>query len=263
MTSLKKLKSFNYDKVTNERCPDSEGVLSLEGRANLETVSRRPAPKHGHFTAICSLLVILILLGLSIVGVAVVAMASYSKANSLQDQDTHLSSSLGVVYTRWGGASCHSNDTVMLYSGLMGGTRLPDIAGGSSHLCLPSEPQYPHDSMSNTLTNYDFVTVSSYKSSTTDSVPCAVCAVVSHTQSLMIPAMTSCPKGWALGYHGYLMSGSARRTAEFVCVDHDELPDSVDVMEVGLLSYVKALCTSLPCPPYNQQKRLNCVVCIK
>ncbi len=258
MASLKKANNFNYNKVTNELSAlDSEEVKSLQN-TNIQTVNHRPGPKYGQFTAICSLLVILVLLGLSVVGVAAIAVASYSKVRILQEQNTQLSASLGVVYTQWGGTGCNNNNTDVLYSGMMGGTGLSDTNGGSSHLCLSSDPQYDQHPSSNIL-EFDFVSVSSYESSSTDSVSCSVCSVPSHTQLLTISGKTSCPEGWALGYSGYLMSGRVHRT-EFVCVDHEGVTGSLGV---DVLSYVKILCDNLSCPPYHQDRRLNCAVCTK
>ena len=271
MATLKKMSGFDYNKIYSECSPSSEEVESLSGTINRETIRRRPEPKHGHFTAVCSLLVILVLLGLSIAGVAAIAMSSWSELSNLRQQNeniTLLLNSRGVVYTRWGSISCLSNNTVTLYSGLMGGTRSSDIDGGSTFLCLPSDPEYVSDSRTNTLSgsfSFSLVSALRYKSPSTDVVSCAICSVLSHAQVITIPARTSCPEGWTMEYYGYIMSASSHRT-EFVCVDHnqDTVPGEHDVMMAATaLYYVKAHCGSLPCPPYDQERRLSCVVCTK
>ena len=268
MATLKKMSGFDYNKVSNECSPNSEEVEPLSS-TDRETITRRPEPKHGHFTAVCSLLVILVLLGLSIVGVAAIAMSSWSELNNLRQQNeniTPLLNSRGVVYTRWGSINCLSNNTVTLYSGLMGGTRSSDINGGSSFLCLPSYPEYASESRTNLLSgNFSLLSVLRYTSPVTDIVFCAACSVLSHTQVVMIPARTSCPEGWTIEYYGYIMTASSHRT-EFVCVDHnqDTVPSEHGVMMAATeLYYVKAHCDGLPCPPYDQERRLNCIVCTK
>ena len=56
-----------------------------------------------------------------------------------------------------------------------------------------------------------------------------------------------------------------RRASTFECVDKDQ--ESVPGSEVGtlgaLLHHVEANCNGMPCPPYDSQKELTCVVCTK
>ena len=53
----------------------------------------------------------------------------------------------------------------------------------------------------------------------------------------------------------------------FECVDKDQesLPGGGTTSTDGVLFFhVEADCnTGLPCPPYNNEKKLNCVVCTK
>jgi len=52
----------------------------------------------------------------------------------------------------------------------------------------------------------------------------------------------------------------------FVCVDEDQesMPGSEGNQDGALFHHVEAGCgTSLPCPPYDKNKEVNCVVCTK
>jgi len=82
----------------------------------------------------------------------------------------------------------------------------------------------------------------------------------------MIPAKTSCPSGWQKQYAGYLMisyRGHARAT--FTCIDQnaEAIPGQAARTRGALLYHVEASCNGMPCPPYNSQKELTCVVCAK
>ena len=57
-----------------------------------------------------------------------------------------------------------------------------------------------------------------------------------------------------------------RGRSMFQCVDEDQesLPGSHAIILGALFHHVEADCnTGLPCPPYNTEKELNCVVCTK
>ena len=103
-------------------------------------------------------------------------------------------------------------------------------------------------------------------------VPCAVCYVSTRLTVLMIPANSSCPPNWIREYYGYLMTewkgvyNNIRGRTMFECVDKDQesLPGSHANTNGVLFYHVEADCNSgLPCPPYNNHKELNCVVCTK
>ena len=85
----------------------------------------------------------------------------------------------------------------------------------------------------------------------------------------MIPARTSCPTGWTREYYGYLMSqpslwpNHGRTTFECVDKDQDSLSGSHANTDGVVFYHVEANCNGLPCPPYNNYKELNCVVCTK
>ena len=84
---------------------------------------------------------------------------------------------------------------------------------------------------------------------------------------IMIPAKTTCPSGWTREYYGYLMAEyyNNRRTM-YECVDKDmeSVPGTHNHHDGGHFFHVEARCTNdVACPPYNDFKELNCVVCSK
>ena len=98
--------------------------------------------------------------------------------------------------------------------------------------------------------------------------PCAVCYVSTRPTVVMIPARASCPPTWTREYYGYLMSerySNYRSTFECVDEDQESLPDSASNYGRSLFYHVEASCDTdqLPCPPYDQNNELNCVVCTK
>ena len=96
--------------------------------------------------------------------------------------------------------------------------------------------------------------------------PCAVCFASTQASSMMIPARTSCPTSWRREYYGYLMSAhpSDRRTM-YECVDisMEGIPGSIANTDGAKFLHVEADCNGMPCPPYNNYKELNCVVCTR
>lgn len=173
----------------------------------------------------------------------------------------------GVIYSRWGKSTCPTTEgTVLVYSGRVGGS-LAGRGGASNYLCMPSDPDYalasrPGEQGHNYVYGTEYQKQIGGRSNT--NVPCAVCHVKKHTSVLMIPAKTTCPKGWQREYYGYLMSGNDnfQRTV-YECVDKDlETIQNSEANERGATFYhVEANCSGLKCPPYNSRKELNCVVC--
>lgn len=173
----------------------------------------------------------------------------------------------GVIYSRWGKSTCPTTEgTVLVYSGRVGGS-LAGRGGASNYLCMPSDPDYalasrPGEQGHNYVYGTEYQKQIGGRSNT--NVPCAVCHVKKHTSVLMIPAKTTCPKGWQREYYGYLMSGNDNfeRTV-YECVDKDlETIQNSEANERGATFYhVEANCSGLKCPPYNSRKELNCVVC--
>ena len=184
----------------------------------------------------------------------------------------------GATYTRWGKSSCPQvGGTELLYSGITGATEHNHRGGAANHLCMPRGPEFPPE-YSTTLTyrdgaqGYSLVRGTEYEHSMQGShdhnVPCAVCYVSTRPTVVMIPARASCPPTWTREYYGYLMSAHKdHHRTMFECVDEDleSLPDSVRDTNGERLYHVEASCDpgQLPCPPYDQNNELNCVVCTK
>ena len=82
----------------------------------------------------------------------------------------------------------------------------------------------------------------------------------------MIPAKMSCPPGWQREYYGYLMGSNSIHNyrAAFMCVDREPeyVPDQYGDSSHSFDAVpVEAICDSLACPPYDQEKEVTCVVC--
>ena len=178
----------------------------------------------------------------------------------------------GAIYTRWGKSSCPQIEgTALVYSGITGGSWFGHTGGGANHLCMPKDPENVLSYGNGEKHWAAFVYGTEYEhplQGTHDhGVPCAVCYVTTRSTVLMIPAKASCPTNYTKEYNGYLMADHhGHKRTMFVCVDGDQesLPGSVGNQEGALLYHVEARCgTSLPCPPYDTKKELNCVVCTK
>ena len=175
-----------------------------------------------------------------------------------------------MVYTRWGNSGCPNiAGTELVYTGRAGGSFFDQRGGGANYLCLPMDPEYNLTSTAGVQgdspvwgAEYQDPVVGAHQ----DDVPCAVCHVTTRETVLMIPAKASCPTSWTEEYDGYLMSerDTTRRTM-FVCVDREQesIPGTGANTNGALFYHTEAHCTSLPCPPYNNNQELNCVVCTK
>ena len=136
----------------------------------------------------------------------------------------------GVVYTRWGNATCPSTTgTQLLYAGRAAGSLYTEQGGGANYLCLPEQPQYStytagtQDARAHLYgaekvgegANGPFDFVSNH------SVPCAVCYTLTWRIVVMIPAQYTCPQSWTREYYGYLMANrnNYHRTM-YECIDH-------------------------------------------
>jgi hypothetical protein len=139
---------------------------------------------------------------------------------------------------------------------------------------MPANPEYTLNYRSG-VTGYAHIHKVEYeiplRGGHNHNVPCAVCHVSTRPAVLMIPARTSCPSTWTREYYGYIMTsyrGTGRGRLMFECIDEDQetLTGSTDAdVNGGVLHHVEADCgaAGLSCPPYNQEKEINCVVCTK
>ena len=174
-----------------------------------------------------------------------------------------------MVYTRWGKATCRSGAD-LVYAGIMGGSRYSHAGGGTTRLCMPYDPEYTLPYV-NGVQSYSPLYQVEYQNtirSRSHDIPCAVCLVTTKELVLMIPAKTSCPLSWTREYYGYLMSErvhSDHHRSTFECVDKDldSVVGSSRHQSHALFGHVEAVCNALPCPPYNNYKEVNCVVCTK
>ncbi len=159
----------------------------------------------------------------------------------------------------------------MVYSGIAGRSHSRHAGGGSNYLCMPKDPQYKSSlSYRSQVDHHSEIHGVEYEvplqGNHNHNTPCAVCHVSTRSALLLIPAKYSCPDYWTMEYYGYLMSEQKiHKRTHFVCVDHgiEGLACSHADTHGSLLYHVEATCNGLPCPPYNTNKELNCVVCTK
>ena len=176
-----------------------------------------------------------------------------------------------VTYTRWGKSSCPDiAGTELVYTGRAGGANSISESGGPVNFqCMPLDPEYTLPVRAGVLGHayiYDAEYILPLQSGHRENVPCAVCYVSTREAILMIPAKTRCPTSWTREYYGYLMAeAKGRRGSTIECVDEDQesVPGSSASTSVALLHHVEVSCTGIPCPPYDPEKELTCVVCTK
>ena len=175
----------------------------------------------------------------------------------------------GCTYVRWGKSTCRSG-AQLLYAGRAGGS-YAGYSGGSNYVCMPNAPEYtlPY---SPDVQGHSYMYGVEYEGNTVPNkvnrnAVCALCYLSDEETSVMMPAKTSCPSGWTREYYGYLMAEStnSKHRTEFVCVDKDlePVPGSQNHINAGHFYHVEGHCNGVPCPPYNNYKELNCVVCSK
>ena len=180
----------------------------------------------------------------------------------------------GVVYTRWGRTTCPDTPgTELLYAGRAAGTHYNYQGGGANYLCLPHIPEYldyqSGDYSHSYLYGTEYHMAGSNGPLSSDffnhNAPCAVC-YATRAAVLALPAIISCPATWTREYYGYLITSfrNHHRTT-FECLDKDpeSIPGSAGNADGVLFHMVEATCTGIPCPPYDTQKELTCVVCTK
>ena len=186
----------------------------------------------------------------------------------------------GVVYTRWGKTTCPSTSgTQLLYAGRAAGSWYGQNGGGANYLCLPENPQYSsytagvqsgraylYGAVYKTGAGY---ANSPFRSFHDHNVPCAVCYTSTRQTVVMIPARRTCPSSWNKEYYGYLMterSHPVHHRSTFECVDRSpqSVPGSIRSTDGALFYHVEVKCNhGIPCPPYDTQRELTCVVCTK
>ena len=165
---------------------------------------------------------------------------------------------------------------VPFIQGIAGGRHYSHHGSGSNILCLPHNPEptpsgYPQAFQTSDAfgslygSEYQF----SYRNiAIDDDVPCASCLLTHASSVIMIPAKTTCPSGWTVQYNGVLTSGTNwdnHYGTEYLCVDGNPeyMTEGARMKDYnGNLFYpVRAVCGSLPCPPYTNHQLVSCVVC--
>ncbi|XP_033746950.1 uncharacterized protein LOC117332174 [Pecten maximus] len=183
----------------------------------------------------------------------------------------------GSTFVRWGRTDCPANLTELVYSGYAGGSWFDHSGAAANPLCLPSDPEWLHttivpDDYTGRIYGAEYQSLNAHTlfgpKSHDEEVPCAVCRSTSFVSSVMIPARTTCYSGWTKAYGGSLSSGyyALPAASQYVCIDEhaQAVVGGGDRNDNGLLFYgVKAFCGSLRCPPYEEDKFIACVVCMK
>ena len=179
----------------------------------------------------------------------------------------------GVNYIRWGKQTCPSTaGTELVYAGRAVGSQWSSSGGTSDILCLPDNPQYDEDYQSgaqqfSTIHGVEYETFpgAPLADARDHNVPCAVCHNTRRAGLIMIPARSSCPATWTEEYDGYLVSSywnsGGRQSAKCVDGDPDFVRGEAGDTNGALFYHVEAACNGIPCPPYDPQKELTCVVC--
>ena len=181
------------------------------------------------------------------------------------------SSYYGAIYTRWGRNDCPKvQGTRLVYNGIAGKNFYTYKGGGGNYLCMPKKPDYAGAYVKGAQNpsvfgvEYEIYRGSPLFNRHDHNAPCAVCQVYTRASVLMVPAKLNCPLGWTKEYDGYLMTSHySQMIATYECVDRNpqSIPGSQKNTNGGLFYQVEASCNGLPCPPYNPQKELSCVVC--
>ena len=177
--------------------------------------------------------------------------------------DTDIRDARTSTFIHWGSSSC-ANSTQLVYTGVVGGSPFTEAGAATNYLCLAMSgvPTDLTRSPGAHLAGTEYQTGGSPQDR--DAV-CAVCRP-SHSTTIMIPGTNVCAAGWTLQYTGYLMAGHGTAHVagtEFICVDTslESRPGSGDNHDGKLLYYTGAVCGSLPCQPYAQDRTIVCAVC--
>ncbi|KAL4236736.1 hypothetical protein ACF0H5_005120 [Mactra antiquata] len=171
----------------------------------------------------------------------------------------------------------HSEEVVKELSkkieGFTAGKKYGENGGGSDTICLPEDPSWSNFTTgTNGGRGYVYGTeidigepsgVFETKVNDED-IPCAACHIKT-SSVIMIPGRSHCYTGWHLEYSGYLMTAfyNEKSPHNHVCVDHH--PEALHRGQANdnqhILFVAVSKCGSLPCPPYDENKELACVVC--
>ena len=140
--------------------------------------------------------------------------------------------------------------------------------GSANHLCMTEHPIYdshvlPSGNYHTGIYGSEYEICPEHACNT--SPACAVCRVL-RAATVMIPGTNTCTPGWTLEYSGYIMGGwTDHAPSEFICIDSSlgYVPYSQNDDNQNTIFYVATQCGALPCPPYQREKAVTCVVCSK
>ncbi|VDI79939.1 Hypothetical predicted protein [Mytilus galloprovincialis] len=180
----------------------------------------------------------------------------------------------GSNYIQWGKLSCSAANAETVYSGFATGqhydtTKYSDRFGGPANfLCLPNNPELSNRTIPGSSFLYGTEYEENFLHSDSDGqdVPCAFCRSPGSSSTEMFPGRKTCYNGWKMEYLGYIMSGYfGYRASSYICVDiHGEYVQGGKANTVGQSLYATGTkCGTLPCPPYNDNLAVYCVVCSK
>ena len=154
--------------------------------------------------------------------------------------------------------------------GVAGGGQYNEDGNGANTLCLPHDPEHPPFSISVAEgDDYAHLYGSEYRLNlhrvhSPEDVPCAVCRTHMASSTIMVPGKHTCPVKWQKQYSGLLTaSRHVYQKSEYLCLheDPDFLEGSRNKDDGRLFYPVKSVCGSLPCPPYEDDMLVSCVVC--
>ena len=184
----------------------------------------------------------------------------------------------GVAYTRWGRTTCPTTSgTTLVYEGLAAGSHYNHYGGGANVICIVKDPKY-NPGTTTVNRNWGILYGSEYEIHTgqalnrglrhNHNVPCAVCHVSTRSSQIMVPGTYQCPSGWTPEYSGWLMGGHHAHKGRnmFTCIDKDAevVPGEQAGNDGNLFYHVEVDCdVGIPCPPYDANKEMSCVVCTK
>ncbi|VDI57444.1 Hypothetical predicted protein [Mytilus galloprovincialis] len=142
------------------------------------------------------------------------------------------------------------------------------FGGASNLLCLPNNPEMSNRSApgGSYLYGTEYEQTFFGSRAVDEDVPCALCRSKYTYSSVMIPGRKTCYLGWKIEYYGYLASDSySDKASSFICVDASpEFIQGGKANRNGNLLYgTGTICGSLPCPPYDDNFAVLCVVCSK
>ena len=181
----------------------------------------------------------------------------------------------GVTYVRWGRTTCPNTEgTEVVYTGRAAGSHYTHKGGGGNYQCVTEEPENfdfgPGTADHSLIYGAEYEIAGNVPASNLPlhdhNVPCVVCFVATREAVLMVPGRFSCPQNWTREYYGYLMAerhNHHRSTFECMDVAPETVLGGHDNHNGALFYHVEPRCGSLPCPPYEEEKEMTCVVCTR